>query len=182
MNVTATNSRPVHLASSVARIGSRGLPARTLSLALTASWRQVIRRHPALASRLRSLAGQVIRIEPADLPIGFVLRFHSDSSSVEAVPVPAAIAATAVVRGPLQALLGLFEGGEDGDALFFSRQLSIEGDLQAVLALRNELDAECIDFFLDGSPLPEGAALTRAAAWVARAALTGIVRTRSPAV
>ena len=36
-------------------------------------------------------------------------------------------------------------GAFDGDALFFSRDLIIEGDTEAVLALRNAIDNEEID-------------------------------------
>jgi predicted lipid carrier protein YhbT len=49
------------------------------------------------------------------------------------------------IAGPLAALLGLVHGAFDGDALFFSRDLIIEGDTEAVLALRNAIDNEEID-------------------------------------
>jgi predicted lipid carrier protein YhbT len=39
----------------------------------------------------------------------------------------------------------MIHGSCDGDALFFSRDLSIEGDTEAVLALRNALDDAEID-------------------------------------
>ena len=38
------------------------------------------------------------------------------------------------------------EGRLDGAALFFSRTLSIEGDMEATLALRNALDDARLDF------------------------------------
>lgn len=48
-----------------------------------------------------------------------------------------------LIRGPLLALLGLLDGTLDGDALFFSRVISINGRTEAVLALRNTIeDAE----------------------------------------
>ena len=46
----------------------------------------------------------------------------------------------------LSGLIGMAEGRLDGDALFFSRTLSIEGDMEATLALRNALDDARLDF------------------------------------
>jgi predicted lipid carrier protein YhbT len=37
-------------------------------------------------------------------------------------------------------LLALVDGRRDGDALFFSRELTVEGDIDAVVTLRNALD------------------------------------------
>jgi predicted lipid carrier protein YhbT len=44
-------------------------------------------------------------------------------------------------------LVDLLEGGLDGDALFFSRDIEIEGDTGAVLALRNAVESEEIVLF-----------------------------------
>ena len=37
-------------------------------------------------------------------------------------------------------LLGMIDGRYDGDALFFTRDLIVEGDTEAVVCLRNALD------------------------------------------
>ena len=42
-------------------------------------------------------------------------------------------------------MLALAEGRVDGDALFFARRLVVDGDMEAVLALRNALDDNGID-------------------------------------
>ncbi|MDA1132290.1 MAG: SCP2 sterol-binding domain-containing protein [Proteobacteria bacterium] len=159
------------VASVVARLASSGPAALAFGHLLTAAWRQVLRRHPTLATRLRCLAGHVIRVEPSDFPLGIALRFHSDAQTVELAPVQGSDTATAVIRAPMHLLIGLFEGGHDGDAIFFSRDLAIEGDVEAVVMLRNELDAEAIDLFVDASPLPRGIRITRAGAWFLRAVL-----------
>ncbi|WP_407642371.1 ubiquinone anaerobic biosynthesis accessory factor UbiT [Aliiroseovarius halocynthiae] len=49
------------------------------------------------------------------------------------------------IAGPLAALLGLVHGAFDGDALFFSRDLVIEGETAATLALRNAVDDAELD-------------------------------------
>ncbi|MDE2334879.1 MAG: SCP2 sterol-binding domain-containing protein [Rhodospirillales bacterium] len=57
------------------------------------------------------------------------------------------------IAGPLAALIGLVHGAYDGDALFFSRDLVIEGDTAAVLALRNAIDNEELDLVEEGLAL-----------------------------
>src|SRR5208282_1636479 len=49
-------------------------------------------------------------------------------------------ASDVIVRGPLLSLLGLLDGTFDGDALFFSRSISISGKVDALLALRNAIE------------------------------------------
>ena len=49
--------------------------------------------------------------------------------------------------------MGLVDGSYDGDALFFSRDLVVEGDVEAVLALRNAIDDAGIDLVADTAAL-----------------------------
>jgi predicted lipid carrier protein YhbT len=69
------------------------------------------------------------------------------------------------IAGPLAALIGMVQGGYDGDALFFSRHIVIEGDTEAVLALRNALDDAEIDLAAEMARLlgPAGAAFASVA-------------------
>ena len=74
-------------------------------------------------------------------------------------------------------LLALLEGRIDGDAMFFARSLSITGDMEAMLALRNALDDSGFDLPRD---LGKAAGLlaplvTRFAETVRRRALVGLV-------
>ncbi|RMF14537.1 MAG: hypothetical protein D6757_06105, partial [Alphaproteobacteria bacterium] len=65
------------------------------------------------------------------------------------------LAADARVTGPLTALLNVATGAVDGDALFFSRDLMIEGDTALVVALRNAFDDAHLDLAeLIGPPEP----------------------------
>ena len=58
-------------------------------------------------------------------------------------------------EGVQQALLKLMEGRVDGDALFFSRTLNIEGDTEAVLTLRNAVDSADVRLVdVLGGPVP----------------------------
>jgi len=46
----------------------------------------------------------------------------------------------ATIAGTFFNLLDMIDGALDGDALFFSRDLKVSGDTEAVVALRNALD------------------------------------------
>ena len=96
------------------------------------------RSRPRLFQRLGEHASKTVLIDPTDLPIVFrafarPANGRGSRSSRRGVPVNA----TARIAGPLAALIGLVHGAYDGDALFFSRDLVIEGDTELVLALRN---------------------------------------------
>jgi predicted lipid carrier protein YhbT len=86
----------------------------------------------------------VFLIEPTDIPIQFCVRLDSR------VPIvcqrrPTTCAWAARIAGPIAALLAMAHGARDGDALFFSREITIEGDTDAILAMRNAIDAAEID-------------------------------------
>ena len=57
------------------------------------------------------------------------------------------------ISGPLLALVGMADGSYDGDALFFSRIIVVEGDIEAVLALRNAVDDAGVDVLREGAVL-----------------------------
>ena len=84
-------------------------------------------------------------IDPTDLPIVFRLVPDPKRPRLEVERDGEAKSSDARIAGPLAALIGLVHGAYDGDALFFSRDLVIEGDTAAVLALRNAIDNEEID-------------------------------------
>ena len=53
----------------------------------------------------------------------------------------------------MAAVVGLVDGAFDGDALFFSRDLVIEGDTAAALALRNAIDDAELDLAHEAATL-----------------------------
>ena len=100
---------------------------------------RIVERHPDLFERLGPYAAKRFGLDPTDLPFAFVLEPRRLGPKVTAVrALPARLDAR--IHGPISALLGLADGTQDGDALFFSRDIQIEGDVEAVLALRNALD------------------------------------------
>jgi predicted lipid carrier protein YhbT len=95
---------------------------------------------PELFSRLGPHAGKRFLIDPLDLP--FVLLLVPDARKTQLVAwrrydMPRH---DARIAGTFLNLLNMIGGSLDGDALFFSRDLEIAGDVEAVVALRNALD------------------------------------------
>jgi O2-independent ubiquinone biosynthesis accessory factor UbiT len=131
---------PVLLAGLALRI----LPLAPLQPALALALRAVLGRHPGLLDRLAGLGEPVFIVDPVDLPFVFVLCTGA-RPSLRAARAAAAPEARAVVRGALMDLIDLLQGRDDGDALFFSRRLIVEGDTGAVLALRTALDGAEVD-------------------------------------
>ncbi len=101
---------------------------------------QVATSHPELFGRLGEHAGKRFLIDPVNLP--FVLVLQPDAARPRLVarrrhPMPDHDAA---ISGSFGVLFAMIDGRLDGDALFFSRDLMISGDTEAVVALRNALD------------------------------------------
>ena len=101
----------------------------------------------ALVRRHRDMFGRIdgdpsVLIDAVDLPWLFLIR----PKRAQAVKVTsrrqAPPQADAVIRARAARLIDLLEGKVDGDALFFSRDLVIEGETAAVLSLRNALDSQ----------------------------------------
>ncbi len=116
------------------------LPRFPLAFALTRAVRDLARRRPELFERLESLGDRDIAVVPTDLPFAFLIAPSGEFSRVRVVPPEKAASAAARIKAPLLVLLGLLDGTYDGDALFFSRDLVVEGDTGAVVALRNTLE------------------------------------------
>jgi predicted lipid carrier protein YhbT len=131
----------------------RPLPPLLLRPLLNLAMSAMRRRHPAVFGRLNSLAEATFLIDPVDLPFSFLLRPGAVPPVLEALAEGAdAGRPTAILRGPLLALIDLLEGRIDGDALFFSRDLVVEGDMEAVLTLRNAVDSGEVNVLEDLLP------------------------------
>lgn len=103
---------------------------------------RVMTTHPDLFDRLGEYKQIRYCFSPSDLPLHFRVVPATQTLGVSRGEPPLA---DARIEGPLALLLGLLEGRCDADALFFSRDLSVTGDMEAMLALRNALDDSAID-------------------------------------
>lgn len=162
----------------LAGLAARPLPPAALQPALALAVRIVRRRHPGLFDRLSGVGAPSFLIDPIDLPFVFLL--ETDPARPRLIALTEADgalrAASATIRGPLMMLIDLAEGRLDGDALFFSRDLAVEGDTEAVVALRNAIDDAEIDLTADLASIfgplagPARMAVNGAAALISRAA------------
>lgn len=138
--------------------------------------RRILKKHPGLFERLGEHRTKRFAFLPTDLPLTFVVEPARPAVGVvRRLSPPHSVDAS--VQGPLFMLLSLLEGRCDADALFFSRDLSVTGDMEAMVAMRNALDDADIDLPRDLSGLagPFAPVFGRMAADVRRRALAGEV-------
>ena len=100
---------------------------------------------PSFAERLGEGVGRTFAIDPVDCPFVFLMRPGRERLDLRVVRRAEAAGHDARIAAPLLVLLGLVDGSYDGDALFFSRDLVIEGDTEAVVALRNAIENADLD-------------------------------------
>jgi O2-independent ubiquinone biosynthesis accessory factor UbiT len=137
---SSVSTIPVPLA-----LATRVLPLLPLQVLLGICLREIRSRHPRIFDRLGVHTGKRYGLAPSDLPIAFVLEPRRMNPRVSVVrKLPNDIDAR--IAGPLSALIGMTDGSYDGDALFFSRDIEIDGDMEAVVALRNAIDDSRVDF------------------------------------
>ena len=138
-----------------ARLPGRGLASRLACIAVQPLLSRVVRRiaarHPSLFARLGAHQRTDFLIDSVDLPFALHLRPDPQALIFRAVPRDTVPRAGAVIRGRFLLLLDLMDSEEDGDAAFFSRDLEVSGDTEAVVRLRNALDD------VDGSVAGEAA-------------------------
>jgi predicted lipid carrier protein YhbT len=129
-------------------LATRVLPLLPLQVMLGICLREIRSRHPRIFDRLGVHTGKRYGLQPTDLPIAFVLEPRRMNPRVTAVrTLPEGIDCR--IAGPLSALIGMTDGSYDGDALFFSRDIQIDGDMEAVVALRNAIDDSRVDFLAE---------------------------------
>lgn len=180
-NVRRAGTDPL---SPAARLGGAlptPIPPILLQPPVTALVNAIHRCHPEIHARMKESGLFSFAIAPVELPLRFILRF--DEAAPRLVVVRAAgeeVRVDAVIRGRLLDLVDLLQARTDGDALFFSRALTIEGDIEAVLTLRNAIENAEIDLAAALGPLGgvTGAGL-RAIDCIARRAARDFERVRS---
>ena len=150
----------------------RPLPTALLQPLFDAALRLVRRRHPDILERMEPWAEAAVCIDPIDLPFVLRLEPHPERPRLAVCRrgPGAAGEVAATIRGPLAMLVALAEGRVDGDALFFTRDLVIEGDTEVVVALRNAVDGAGISLIDDIATLfgPFAGAFRRLAGAAAR--------------
>ena len=146
------------------------VPLWPLQRLLSRIVRKIAQRCPNLFSRLDTHTHKKFLIDPVNLPLCFVLQPDPQNPRLYAVMRPRDPQAwrslyEARIAASFLTLFAMVDGTQDGDALFFSRDLTIEGDTEAVVCLRNALDD------LDESVMEEIAQLF---GWPAKKTLQGL--------
>ena len=100
----------------------------------------VAKDRPELYARLGVHARKRFLIDPTDLPFVLILAPQVDRPNLRAYRRFENPPHDAAIAGTFFNLLDMIDGSQDGDALFFSRNLKVTGDTEAVVALRNALD------------------------------------------
>lgn len=127
------------------------MPITLVERAANTLFQRILRNHPDLFERLGEHRAKRFAFKPSDLSLVFLVNPHGPTLHVRRKAD--SLDADATVEGPLLLLLALLEGRYDADALFFSRELSVVGDMEAMLAMRNTLDDCDIDLPRDLSTL-----------------------------
>ena len=102
--------------------------------------RKITELHPEIFDRIGPHIHKCFIIDPVNMP--FVLVLHPDPARprLRAARRHAAPVFDARIAGSFLTLLDVADGRLDGDALFFTRDLVVEGDTEAAVCLRNALD------------------------------------------
>jgi len=110
-------------------------------LALSQIISSIAKRQPRLFARLGEYSSKRFFINPTNLPVALLLEPCPENPKLRVLFKNKEHPPFDVhISGKFMTLLDMANGKSDGDALFFSRDLSIEGDTGAVVALRNALD------------------------------------------
>lgn len=126
------------------------LPKRPGSVLVAAGLNLAVSRGEA--PELEALAGRVVAIRTTDADV----RFHFSVAAGGFAACGAARAPDVVISARAVDLVRLALRRVDADTLFFSRRLTIEGDTELGLLLKNRLDA--LDFSWSDLPPPRAVA------------------------
>lgn len=102
--------------------------------------RKIAAQNPDMFNRLGPYRHANFVIDPVNLPFALVLRPDPDDLLLMACNRRNLPDHQACISGKFLNLLQLVDCDLDGDALFFSRDLEITGNTEAVVCLRNALD------------------------------------------
>ncbi|MCK5285336.1 MAG: SCP2 sterol-binding domain-containing protein [Alphaproteobacteria bacterium] len=96
--------------------------------------------NPNLFNRLGSHKNKRFLIDPTNMPFVMILCPDPEAPSLRAYKRQEKLEWDARISGTFLKLLNMIDGRLDGDALFFTRDLMLEGDTEAIVTLRNAMD------------------------------------------
>ncbi len=102
--------------------------------------RRISGKYPSLFQRLGPHTDKSFLIDPVNMPFVLVLQPNPERPRLRAYRSAEHLRCEASISGTFLTLLDMVDGRIDGDAIFFTRDLKIEGDTEAIVSLRNALD------------------------------------------
>lgn len=115
-------------------------PSCALQNLLARLARRIAADNPSLFDRIGPHVASRFIIDPVNLAIVFYLEPRIEAPVLRVFFRSHAPQCDARIAASLLQLIRMVDGEEDGDAMFFSRDLKVYGDTEAVVALRNALD------------------------------------------
>lgn len=100
----------------------------------------IFKDRPDLFTRMGENAKKSILIDPVDVPFVLVLKPDLKTPELRVHRSADGVQFDASITGDFQSLFRMIDTQLDGDALFFSRDLKIAGDTEAIVSLRNAMD------------------------------------------
>lgn len=131
----------------------RPLPLLPLEIFLQQLARNIVARHPDMMTRIDRPNLLRFSIDPSDVPFAIEIELRNGVVDVRLRRELDERSLHARIGGTLAALMRLVDGEADGDALFFSREIIVTGDIAAILALRNAVDSAEIDLLREAVAL-----------------------------
>lgn len=116
------------------------LPLLLLQPILGRIVRNIARQRPELFSRIGLHKTKIFLIDPVNMPFAFMLYPNPERPRLKAIRRNTNTKYHARIAGSFLTLFDMVDGRLDGDALFFTRDLIVEGDTEATVCLRNALD------------------------------------------
>ncbi|WP_205853267.1 SCP2 domain-containing protein [Zhengella mangrovi] len=130
---TAQQARPFSILA-------QAVAGRVLDPLLMRTIRRLADKHRSIFDRLGPHVRSSFIIDPVEFPFVLHLVANPEALTFRTVPRDALPLHDALIRGRFRTLFDLVDAGADGDASFFSRDLEILGNTDAVVTLRNALD------------------------------------------
>ncbi len=118
----------------------RPVPLPLVDIVLNRLVKKIAAQRPGIFSRLEGHHHKWFLIDATNLPFLLCLQPDPLCPVLKSCRRRNPPSAESRISGSFLTLLGMIDGRYDGDALFFTRDLSVQGDTEAVVCLRNALD------------------------------------------
>jgi len=122
------------------------VPAFIIKIVVKRGVYSIKKKHPDVMERLSTTYGKTVYAFFTDLNYGVLTKISENKTIVEKYKARE-IKADLLLKGNFFDLISIIEGKMDGDALFFSRKIEVEGDTEMLITIRNAFDSADIKLF-----------------------------------